>query len=181
MSLPNILTASRIGVAPLLAFAVLSEPVPWFAASLVVWAALSDFLDGVIARASGQTSGLGAILDPIADKIFILTALLLLLADGILRGVHAWAVLIVVWRELLISDLRDSARLQGFGAPVSSLAKFKTALQFSSAIVLFASRVSSRYSEVLSDGGIGLLWAAAGLTLYTGAVYIWHAWRKTWT
>jgi cardiolipin synthase (CMP-forming) len=179
-SLPNLLTASRIVSAPLLAFAVLVADAPRMAAALVFLAGLSDLLDGTVARARGQASDLGQVLDPIADKILIVTALLLLLAARSLEGAGAWAVLIIVWRELLISGLREYLRLRGFPAPVTTLAKFKTAAQYSSVILLFAARVPFQYSAALSGSGTVLLWAAAALTLYTGADYLWHAWRQSW-
>lgn len=179
-SLPNILTASRIAAAPLLAFTVLVADAPRLAATLVLLAALTDFFDGALARANRQITSLGAILDPIADKIFVVTALLVLLAEGALKGLSVWAILIIVWRELLISGLRDYTRFLGFPAPVSSLAKVKTGLQFSAVILLFIARVPSLNSEIISDAGTGLLWAAAGFTLYTGADYLWQAWRRAW-
>jgi cardiolipin synthase (CMP-forming) len=178
--LPNLLTASRIVAAPLLALAVLAAQAPRMAAVLVLFAALSDLLDGMVARASGQVSDLGEVLDPIADKILVVTALLLLLAERSVQGAGVWAVLTIVWRELLISGLREYVRLRGFPAPVSSLAKFKAAAQYLSVILLFAARIPSQYSAALSEAGAVLLWAAAALTLYTGADYLWHAWRQSW-
>jgi CDP-diacylglycerol--glycerol-3-phosphate 3-phosphatidyltransferase len=180
LSPPNLLTASRIAAAPLLAWAVLTAQSRLLAAGLVLAAALTDLLDGAIARSTGRVSELGAVLDPVADKIFILTALALLLAEGLLSGVNASAVLIILWRELLISGLRDYARSQGLPASVSPLAKAKAAAQFFAAILLFASRVPGRNAQALLDAGIGLLWAAAGLALYTGADYLWRAWRQSW-
>lgn len=179
-SLPNALTASRIAAAPLLAFAALTGQSPWIAAAIVLFAAITDLLDGMVARARGEMSELGAVLDPIADKIFVITALFLLVAGGMLKGVAVIAVLIILWRELLISGLRDYARFVGFPAPVSRLAKVKTAAQFASLFLLYAARVPSRDSEALAEAGGGLLWVASGLTLYTGGNYLWHAWRQTW-
>jgi cardiolipin synthase len=179
-SLPNVLTASRIAAAPLLAVAVLTGQEPWIAAAIVLFAALTDLFDGIVARAQGQLSELGAVLDPIADKIFVISALFLLVADGLLSGATVVAVLIIVWRELLISGLRDYARFIGFPAPVSRLAKIKTAAQFASLLLLYAARVPTRNSEVLAEAGDGLLWVASGLTLYTGGNYLWHTWRQTW-
>ncbi len=180
LSLPNLLTASRIAAAPLLALAVLTAQAPILAAVLVFAAALTDLLDGLIARATGKVSEFGAVLDPIADKIFVLTALLLLLNEGVLGSTNAWAVLIIIWREISILGLRNYARFRGLAAPVSPLAKVKAAAQFATVILLFASRIPSRNSEVLSEAGIALLWGAAALTLYTGAVYVWQAWRQSW-
>jgi cardiolipin synthase (CMP-forming) len=179
-SVPNLLTASRIVAAPLLAFAVLAALPPYLAAALVVVAALTDFIDGRLARAGLDVSGMGAVLDPIADKIFIVTALILLLAEGVLTGINVWAVLIILWREFLISGLRDYARIQGASLPVTPLAKGKTAMQFASVIFLFAARVSWGNAETMFYAGAALLWTAAALTLYTGVDYLRRTWRQAW-
>ena len=179
-SLPNLLSASRIAAAPTLAWAVLMAQAPPLAVGIVVAAALTDFLDGLVARATGQASDFGAVLDPIADKIFVLTALWLLWGDGVIHGLNAWAVLIILWREILIAGLRDYARFAGLRASVSPVAKLKTAAQFSAVILLFASRIPSWNLRLVVDAGTGLLWASAGLALYTGADYLLRAWRGSW-
>jgi CDP-diacylglycerol--glycerol-3-phosphate 3-phosphatidyltransferase len=178
--LPNLLSASRIAAAPVLAWVVLTAQAPALAVAIVVAAALTDLLDGVAARATGQVSELGAVLDPIADKIFILTALWLLWGEVIIRGLSAWAVLIILWREILISGLRDYARFEGLSASVSPVAKLKTAAQLSTVVLLFAARVPSWKPDLLLGTGTDLLWVSAGLALYTGADYFLHAWRGSW-
>ncbi len=180
LSLPNLLSASRIAAAPVLAWAVLTAHAPVLAVGIVAAAALTDFLDGLVARLTGQDSDLGAMLDPIADKVFILTALWLLWGENIIRGLSAWAALIILWREMLIAGLRGYARFEGRRASVSPVAKFKTAAQFSAVILLFASHIPSLKAGLLLDAGAGLLWASAGLALYTGADYIFRAWRGSW-
>lgn len=179
-SLPNLLTASRIAAAPLLAFAVLSGQPPELAAGIALTAAASDLLDGAVARVQGVASEFGAVLDPIADKVFILTALVLLIAAGTLGGAGVWAALIVLWRETLVTGLRGYARSHGQAAPVSWLAKGKTSAQYLAVIALFGARVPWPGSEVLFSVGAGLLWAAAGLALYSGADYLWRAGRQSW-
>ncbi len=179
-SLPNLLSASRIAAAPLLASAVLTAQAPALAVAIVVTAALTDLLDGLAARATGQVSELGAVLDPIADKIFILTALWLLWGEGVVRGLSAWAVLIILWREVSISGLRDYARFEGLSASVSPVAKLKTATQFFAVVLLFAARVPSWKPDLLLGAGTYLLWVSAGLALYTGADYFLRAWRGSW-
>jgi CDP-diacylglycerol--glycerol-3-phosphate 3-phosphatidyltransferase len=179
-SLPNLLTASRIAAAPLLAFAVLAGQPPELAAGIALAAAASDLLDGAVARLQGKTSEFGAVLDPIADKVFILTALVLLIAAGTLRGAAVWAALIVLWRETLVTGLRGCARSQGQAAPVSLIAKLKTAAQFLAVVALFGARIPWPVSDVLFAAGAGLLWTAAGLALYSGADYLWRARRRSW-
>ncbi len=180
LTLPNILTASRIAAAPLLALAALTEQSPLLAAGLAAAAALTDLLDGAAARAMRRTSGLGSVLDPIADKVFILTALLLLIAAGTVRGAHLWAALILLWRETLIGGVRAYAQSIDLAASVSILSKLKTAAQFLAVIALFASRIPTAHADFLFDAGAGLLWAAACLALYTGADYVFRAWRRSW-
>jgi CDP-diacylglycerol--glycerol-3-phosphate 3-phosphatidyltransferase len=178
--LPNLLSAARIATGPVLAWAVLTAQAPRLALAIVVAAAVSDLLDGLAARATGQVSELGAVLDPIADKTFVLTALWLLWGESLIRGSTAWAVLIILWREVLISGLRDYARFEGLQASVSSVAKLKTATQFSAVVLLFASRVPYWKLGLLFEAGTGLLWVSAGLALYTGADYLLRAWRGSW-
>ncbi len=153
---------------------------PVLALGIVLVAALSDFLDGLLARAIGKASALGAVLDPIADKTFVLTALGLLWGEGVIHGLSAWAVLIILWREILIAGFRDYVRSEGLLASVSPLAKLKTAAQFSAVIVLFVSRIPSWNPGWLVDTGTGFLWASAGLALYSGGDYLARAWRGSW-
>jgi len=178
--LPNLLSMFRLAAAPVLAWAVLVSQTPVLASGIVIAAALTDLLDGPCARATGQVSEVGAVLDPIADKVFILTALSLLWGEGVIRGASAWAVLIILWREVLISGLRDYARFEGHQAPVSRVAKLKTASQFSAVALLFASRVPSFQPDLLPEAGTGLLWVSAGLAIYTGADYFVRAGRGSW-
>ena len=178
--LPNLLSMFRFAAAPMLAWAVLVSQTPALAIGIVLAAALTDLLDGHCARAIGQVSELGGVLDPIADKIFILTALSLLWSEGVIRGASAWAVLIILWREVLISSLRDYARFEGHQVPVSRVAKFKTASQFCTVVLLFASRVPSLQPDLLLEAGTCLLWISAGLALYTGADYLLRAGRGSW-
>jgi cardiolipin synthase (CMP-forming) len=179
-ALPNTLTASRIAAAPILVLAATSERSPMLALGIAILAALTDFLDGASARALGETSDFGAVFDPIADKMFVLTALVLFLGDGGLGRLNEWAVYIVLWREIITAGFRDYARAQGFGASVSFAAKLKTATQYAAVILLFASRIETRSSNTLFIAGAGLVWASAILALYSAADYIWRARRRAW-
>jgi len=182
-NLPNALTCSRIAAAPLLACSVMLEPFgapAWLAVAILVFAALTDLADGSIARAWDQVSVLGAILDPIADKMLVVTALFLLAVEGTLSGPALWPTLIIVWRELLISGIREYWRYEGIGVPVTLLAKFKTVVQFSAAFFLFSARVPLPMTKTLMETGIIALWFAAVLTLYSGLDYLYQAWRQSW-
>lgn len=178
--IPNILTASRIVAAPLLAIATLSLSEPWLAFAITIMAALSDALDGMVARMSGNVSDFGSILDPLADKIFVATALTLLIAESALRAGSVWAVLIILSRDLAVSALRNHTRSRGFGGFVSVSAKFKTAVLYGALIALFAARLPLECASFLFQTGNVLLWAAAALSLYTGADYFWQTARKSW-
>jgi cardiolipin synthase len=180
LTLPNILTASRIAAAPVLAIVVLKGGAAWIAVTIVALAALTDVADGPLARAMNQVSELGAILDPIADKILITTALLLLCAEGTIRNATLLPVFIILWRELFVCGLREYGRLKGLTIPVSKLARLKTALQFLSAILFFAAREPSPASASLLGTATFLLWAAAAVTLYTGLDYFQQARQQLW-
>ncbi|MHA1571206.1 MAG: CDP-diacylglycerol--glycerol-3-phosphate 3-phosphatidyltransferase, partial [Alphaproteobacteria bacterium] len=128
-SLPNLLTVSRIVVIPLLvaAFALLPrELADWTAFSLFVVAGLTDWLDGFLARRWSMTSSFGEFLDPVADKLLVAAAIILLVwADR----APLLPALIILCRELLVSGLREFLAGIRISVPVSRLAKWKTALQ----------------------------------------------------
>lgn len=178
--LPDLFSASRIAAALLLAVAVLALDAPVFALALAIWAALSDALDGFAARANGSVSDFGARLDPVADKVFVLTALWLLLGEGVIQGGAEWAALIVLWREILILGLRNFVRASGAAASTSAAARFKTGMQFLAVIALFAARTGLVLPDLCQRAGLCLLWLAAALALYSGLDYISRAWRGSW-
>ena len=128
--IPNILTIGRIIIVP---FFVLAFYLPGFygdltALILFVVASFTDFLDGMLARMFGVESKLGELLDPIADKIIVATALILLVMDGTIRNYEVIAAIIILTREILISGLREFLAKGKIKLPVSSLAKLKTVL-----------------------------------------------------
>ena len=147
MNLPNSLTLSRIFVVPLLV-AVLLTPFSedWFgvprhilAAALFLAAALTDVLDGHIARSRQQVSRLGKLLDPIADKLLISAALIALVEN---RLAPAWAVVIIVGREFAVSGLRSIAAADGVVIAASRMGKFKMLSQVVAVTLLILSSVS---------------------------------------
>lgn len=135
-----------------------------FAAVVLVVAGITDFLDGYVARKRNEVSPIGTALDPIADKVVIIGGLLALTADQAFPGLHIWAVILIIFREVLISGLRESTAGE-ISLPVSSLAKVKTTSQFAALLAL-----------LVAPGAIGFtaLWAALILTLWTGTNYIRH-------
>ena len=123
--IPNILTIGRIIIVP---FFVLAFYLPGFygdltALILFIIASFTDFLDGMLARMFGVESKLGELLDPIADKIIVATALILLVMDGTIRNYEVIAAIIILTREILISGLREFLAKGKIKLPVSNLAK----------------------------------------------------------
>ena len=176
--IPNILTVGRILIVP---FFVLAFYLPGFygdltALILFIVASFTDFLDGMLARLLGQESKLGELLDPIADKIIVATALILLVMDGTIRQYEVIAAIIILIREILISGLREFLAKGKIKLPVSSLAKLKTVLQMVSIALLLSGETGNKIINFQDYNaqtiGIILLWLSAALTLFTGYDYM---------
>src|SRR5437870_8579778 len=107
-NLPNILTYGRIAAVPVVAALLMwgGNDARWVALAIYIAAAVTDFLDGYLARLWQQQSSLGRMLDPIADKVLVAVVLLVLSSEGILDGGHRWAAIIIMSREVLVSGLR---------------------------------------------------------------------------
>jgi len=174
LSLPNILTMSRIFAVPLLV-ALLWWPGwtlgHWLAFALYSVAGITDYFDGMLARASGRVSRLGIFLDPIADKIMVAAVVLVLVHTGIIPGIHVIAALIILLREIMVSGLREFLAGVQVSVPVSRLAKWKTTFQMVSLGALILSGATPGVAFVYWTG-IASLWAAAALTLLTGWDYL---------
>ena len=176
--IPNILTIGRIIIVP---FFVLAFYLPGFygdltALILFIVASFTDFLDGMLARMLGEESKLGELLDPIADKIIVATALILLVMDGTIKNYEVIAAIIILTREILISGLREFLAKGQINLPVSNLAKLKTFLQMFSIAILLTGETGKKIINFQDYDaqtiGIILLWVSAFLTLYTGYEYI---------
>jgi cardiolipin synthase len=176
--LPNLLTLSRIAAIPLIVVLMLMR---WPAADLtacVVFtaAAVTDWLDGHLARRRRQTSELGRMLDPIADKLLVGAVLMLLAGLGRLSDIGLIAAVVIMLREVLVSGLREFLAGLAQGLPVSRLAKWKTGVQMTALGMLVAGDASARLLGigVLPVGLLGeaLLTLAAALTLVTGWGYL---------
>ncbi len=176
--IPNILTIGRIIIVP---FFVLAFYLPGFygdltALILFIVASFTDFLDGMLARMMGEESKLGELLDPIADKIIVATALILLVMDGTIRNYEVIAAIIILTREILISGLREFLAKGKIKLPVSSLAKLKTVLQMISIALLLSGDTGNKIINFQDYNaqtiGIILLWLSAALTLFTGYDYM---------
>jgi len=176
--IPNILTIGRILLVP---FFVLAFYLPGFygdltACVLFIVASFTDFLDGMLARMMGEESKLGELLDPIADKIIVATALILLVMDGTIKHYEVIAAIIILTREILISGLREFLAKGQIKLPVSNLAKLKTFLQMVAIALLLTGETGNRILNFQDYNaqtiGIILLWLSAFLTLYTGYEYL---------
>lgn len=167
---PNALTYSRIIVIPLFIaiFYWDSKLAPWLAGGLFLYASITDFLDGYFARAWQASSNIGRFLDPIADKLLVATALLMLVATDRADVLPAIAI---VCREILVSGLREFLAELRISVPVSQLAKFKTAAQLVAILLLLVSPALPAWLYA-REVGDGLLWVAAILTLLTGYIYL---------
>ena len=176
--IPNILTIGRIIIVP---FFVLAFYLPGFygdltACVLFVIASFTDFLDGMLARMMGEESKLGELLDPIADKIIVATALILLVMSGTIRHYEVVAAIIILTREILISGLREFLARGRIKLPVTNLAKLKTFLQMVAISLLLTGETGNKILNFQDYNaqtiGIILLWLSAFLTLYTGYEYL---------
>ena len=176
--IPNLLTIGRIIIVP---FFVLAFYLPGFygdltALILFIIASFTDFLDGMLARILGEESKLGELLDPIADKIIVATALILLVMDGTIKSYEVIAAIIILTREILVSGLREFLAKGQIKMPVSNLAKLKTVLQMVSIGLLLSGDTGNKILNFQDYNaqtiGIVLLWLSAALTLYTGYDYM---------
>lgn len=175
LSLPNVLTYGRIAAVPALVaclFFLQGDVARWSAFALFVVAGITDWLDGYLARAWEQQSTLGAMLDPIADKLLVGAALMMLVYDGTIGKVSIWAAIIILCREILVSGLREFLAELNVKVRVSVLAKWKTAVQMIALAVLLAGPAAEKYMPGAEATGITLLWLAAVLTLWTGYDYL---------
>ncbi len=143
----------------------------WTALWLFIIASITDFLDGYLARIWNQTSNIGRMLDPIADKLLIASILLLLAADGTIAGWSLWAAITILCREILVSGLREYLAALKVSVPVTRIAKWKTTIQMVAIAFLLAGPAGDTILPYTTEIGIGLLWIAAALTIYTGYDY----------
>ena len=174
-NLANILTLGRLALLPLivLLFFVPADWAAWSVLVLYIVGAVSDWLDGWVARAYNQTSDFGRFLDPIADKIFVVTVLLMLVATDRIEGVWVIAVIVILMREFLVAGLREFLGPKGIVLPVTTLAKWKTGLQMAATGFLIVAPALGALAHWL--GLLGLS-AAAVLTAVTGWEYMKTGW-----
>ena len=178
IKIPNILTIGRIIIVP---FFVISFFLPGFYGEIIpfllfILASFTDFLDGLLARLYKEESKLGELLDPIADKIIVSAALILLVMNRTIQNYEVIAAIIILTREILISGLREFLADVQVKIPVSSLARGKTFIQMFSIAILLTGETGNKIINFedynAQTVGIILLWLSAFLTLYTGYDYV---------
>ena len=178
LDLPNLLTLSRIAAIPVLIVLVaLRDPGADLAACIVFsLAAITDYLDGYLARVRRQISDLGRMLDPIADKLLVGATLMLLVGHGRLTAFGLYPAIVILLREIMVSGLREYLAGIRIGLPVTRLAKWKTGFQMGALGALLAGDTTAKLLGLsalpVSLIGEAMLWAAAVLTLVTGWDYL---------
>jgi cardiolipin synthase len=181
LALPNLLTYGRLAAVPVLVFSFFIETYAsrWLSFAVFIAASVSDFFDGYLARAWKQQSAIGRILDPIADKLLVATALLLLVSERTIGGWSLLAAIVILTREILVSGLREFLAEVSVSVPVTRLAKGKTTMQMIAIGFLLIGPVGDpllKYYFVdlglFTYTGLLLLWVSALITLYTGYDYL---------
>ena len=171
-NLPNILTISRIVVIPVIFMSIYIHSALWsiLAGILFVMASITDYLDGYFARSRNQNSVFGRLLDPIADKLLVVSALLIIVANGLVSPITYIPVIIIMCREVLVSGMREFLAEFRVGMPVTHLAKWKTACQMT-AISMILFKHLYLIGDAVGTVGEWLLWVAGILTFITGYQY----------
>ena len=178
IKIPNILTIGRIIIVPIFVLTffipgLFGDLIPFF---LFALASFSDYLDGLLARMFKEESKLGELLDPIADKILVAAALILLVMNGTIKNYEVIAAIIILTREILISGLREFLAKGQITMQVTSLSKLKTFIQMISIAILLTGESGNKIINFQDYNaqtiGIILLWLSAALTLFTGYDYM---------
>jgi len=172
MNIPNLLTILRIFFVPLLVAALVQEHANvWLALGILLVAASTDLLDGYLARRWRQITTIGTLLDPIADKLLVSSALIALVQ---VRAVQAWMVILIVGREFAVSGLRAIAAAEGYTIKASDLGKTKMVSQVAAISCLL---LSTRYPALVLPG-IVLMWGVVVFALLSAASYFRKFWRR---
>lgn len=168
---PTVLTLSRIVLIPVFVFAVYSHPV--FGAIIFGIASITDLLDGYLARRSGKITRFGIILDPIADKFLVISALIVLVG---MERLPAWIAITIIVREFLVTGLRVVALSKDIVIPAEMGGKIKTVTQISAILCLIIK--GGIFGIDIYDVGVILIWIALVLSIVSGVQYTVSFWRK---
>ena len=170
-NLPTTLTIIRILIIHI--FIIEAPANPQFGAFLFFVASITDFLDGYFARKFKQITKLGIILDPIADKLLVITALIILVD---LVRIPAWIATVIILREFIITTLRFYALSRGIVIPAENAGKAKTVLQMIA--ILFLLAAEEIYGLDLYDVGLILIYIATFVAVYSALQYLFYFWRN---
>jgi CDP-diacylglycerol--glycerol-3-phosphate 3-phosphatidyltransferase len=173
--LPNALTILRILLVPVFVL-LLVDPSPYmslWACAIFIFASFTDWLDGYIARAFNAQSILGTLLDPLADKVLVMAALVMLTANVSEPRVPAWIVVALLAREFMVTGLRSLAAIQGIVVAASEIAKHKTAWTFIAIVCLLVKEPYKVFDSLIDfhKAGMVFLWLALILSVYSGIQY----------
>ena len=177
MTLPNILTLSRVALIPVVVLMLFANDpaMRWWTFALFVLLAVTDYLDGYLARALDQGSALGALMDPIADKVLVAALIAGLLARGDIAGWDVAGAVLILSREFLVSGLREFLAQRDLPLPVTKLAKWKTTAQLVALALLILVPLADTGQQLAISG---IWWIATVLTLITGFDYVRSATRQ---
>mgnify|MGYP001397906049 FL=1 len=180
--MPNLLTVLRIIFASLIALILIffdSKMAYFISFILFSLAGVTDYFDGWLARKKGQISDLGRMLDPIADKILVISTFIILMSNNVIEGFNAIAAFIIIYREIFISGLREFLGNKSLVVKVTKLAKWKTAIQFITILVFLGSQVINNfymYTDIINIfiefTCTLLIWITSLISLYTGINYL---------
>jgi CDP-diacylglycerol--glycerol-3-phosphate 3-phosphatidyltransferase len=177
VNIPNILSVSRILAVPVFII-LMFEPTPvraLWAGIVFALASITDWLDGYLARKWGQVTRIGKLLDPVADKILIASALIMLVETDPSR-VPSWIAIVIIGREIAVTGLRAMAAGDGVVIPAESLGKLKVGAQVTAILsFLFSYPIGSEWPV---DLGRGALWTAMALAVYSGGQYFLNYWKE---
>ena len=173
LTIPNIITFIRILLIPIILLLLFSENknIVLFAGLLFIISSISDFFDGYLARTLNQTSRLGKLLDPIADKLLVASVIIVLVETRVIVEIHIIPAIIILLREIAISGLREFLANYKHIVNVSKIAKLKTTFQLISLSILILS-MGYDFDNYIYTIGIITLWLSAILTIYSAINYI---------
>ena len=172
-TIPNIITFIRIFLIPIILYLMFSENpnIVLLAGGLFIISSISDYFDGYLARTLNQSSRLGTLLDPIADKLLVASVIVVLVDTRVITNIHVIPAIVILLREIAISGLREFLAKLNADMPVSKLAKYKTTFQMVSLSILIIS-LGFELNDLLWNTGLITLWVAAIITLLSGYNYI---------
>ncbi len=185
--MPNLLTIMRIIFSAIIALILIffQNNIAYFISFILFClAGITDFFDGWLARRKNQISDLGRMLDPIADKILVISTLIILMSNNVIESYNIIAALIIIYREIFISGLREFFGNKSFAIHVTKLSKWKTAIQFITILSFFISAIVDEYFMYTHIINIfvnfvctTLIWTTSFISLFTGINYLKNSYK----